>query len=99
MSSKSLANSIPHNTEYPISTSNTNTTNSNSIEGMIASSIDTNFQQMETNSGVINKNNLTTSYSSCRRYVRNLKQYIFSLGSLDVQAAIYIFLMILKWNL
>ena len=43
---------------------------------------------MDSNSGILNKTNLSTSYSSRRRYVRNLKQYIFSLGSLDIQATV-----------
>ena len=38
----------------------------------------------------LNNNNLFTSYSTRRRYVRNIKQYIFSLGPLNVQSSILV---------
>ena len=84
----SSPNFTPHNQEYPIDTSNTNINDSINIVGINVLSPDTNRQELETNSGILNKTNLSTSYSSRRRYVRNLKHYIFSLGSLDIQAIV-----------
>ena len=88
MSSLSSPDSTSHITEYTNSYTITNIDISNRIDCTNGSSFDNNIQEVETNSNIVNKNNLSTSYSSRRRYVRNLKQYIFSLGSLDVQAAI-----------
>ena len=44
-------------------------------------------QDVTINDLPINNNNLCTSYSTRRRHVRNLKKYIFSLGTFNVQAS------------
>ena len=43
---------------------------------------------LESNFRTNNEKQVNISYSTRRRYIRNLKDYIFSLGNLDVQASI-----------
>ena len=54
-------------------------------------SSDSNDEQNVSHNDIPPSNNsLFTSYSTRRRYIRNLKKYIFSLGTLNVQASILI---------
>ena len=48
----------------------------------------TDVHEVVNNNGTNYRINLSTSYSSHRRYVRHVKQYILSLASLEIQAAV-----------
>ena len=70
------------------SSPNCNTTVTNNIECLDDSSQRTDVHVLESNNGTCHRINLSASYSTRRRYVRHLKHYILSLGSLDIQAAV-----------